>query len=240
MTATRTLTALAFCAALAFLSACSSKESRLQSGLDKGADYVRLADWDKANVEVRNVLQIDPKNAQAYFIAGQIAEGKSEVQRAFTSYNKAIELKPDHFEAKVGVARIYLLANDPAKSIQFVDEVLAVEPKHVGARTIRAALAARNGDAAGAVAQAKTLIGEQKDAPVDASMLLAGLYANQNNAAGALATIEAALQTDPKHLGLLRVAAQIAGAASEPATQAKTVAFYRRATEQAPDRKSVV
>ena len=234
MTASRTLTTLACCAALLFLTACSSKEDRLQSGLVKGADFVRLADWDKASVEVRNVLQIDPKNAQAYFIAGQVAEGKSEIQRAFTSYNKAVELKPDHFEAKVGVARIYLLANDPTKSAQLIDEVLAASPKHVGARTIKAALAARSGDVAGAVAQAKALIGEQKAAPVDASMLLAGLYANQNDAAGALATIEAALQADPKHLGLLRVAAQIVGAASEPAMQSKTVAFYRRATEQAP------
>ena len=234
MTTHRTLTTLACCTALVLLSACSTKEGRLQSGLEKGADYVRLADWDKANVEVRNVLQIDPKNAQAYFIAGQVAEGKGEIQRAFTSFNKAVELKPDHFEAKVGVARIYLLANDPAKSAQLIDEVLAASPKHVGARTIKAALAARNGDVASAVAQAKALIGEQKDAPVDASMLLAGLHANQNDAAGALATIEAALKADPKHLGLLRVAAQIAGAASEPAMQVKTVAFYRRATEQAP------
>ena len=70
------LLVLACCAALVLLSACSSKADRLQSGLDKGAEFVRLADWDKANVEVRNVLQIDPKNAQAYFIAGQIAEGK--------------------------------------------------------------------------------------------------------------------------------------------------------------------
>lgn len=234
MTAARTLTALACCAALLFVSACSNKEDRLRSGLEKGADYVRLADWDKANVEVRNVLQIDPKNAQAYFIAGQVAEGKGEVQRAFSSYNKAVELKPDHHDAKVGVARIYLLANDPANSAKFIDEVLAAAPTHVGARTLKAALAARNGDVAGAIAQAKALIGEQSAAPVDTSMLLAGLYANQGNGAAALATIEAALKADPKHLGLLRVAAQIAGAASDPAMQTKTVAFYRRATEQAP------
>lgn len=234
MTVHRILRAAACGAALFALAACGSKADRLQSSLDKGADYVRLADWDKANVEVRNVLQIDPKNAQAYFIAGQVAEGKREIQRAFGSYNKAVELKPDHFEAKVGVARIYLLAGDPVKAEKNLGEVLAVEPKHVGARTIQAAVAARNGNVAGAVAQAKALIDEQKSAPVDASMLLAGLYANQGNDAQALATIEAALKAQPKDLSLLRVAAQIAGSASAPALQDKTVSFYQRATAQAP------
>lgn len=226
---------VATCAAALFLiAACGSKADRLQSSLDKGAGYVRLADWDKANVEVRNVLQIDPKNAQAYFIAGQIAEGKREIQRAFSSYNKAVELKPAHLEAKVGIARIYLLAGEPAKAQRNLDDVLAVESKHVGARTIKAALTARNGDLAGAIAQAKHLIDEQKTAPVDVSMLLAGLYASQGKEADALAAIEAALKDDPKDLSLLRVAAQISGSASAPALQDKTVSFFKRATAQAP------
>jgi len=222
------------CSALALLGACSSKADRLQSGLTKSAEYVRLADWDKANVEVRNVLQIDPKNAQAYFVSGQIAEGKQEIQRAFASYNKAVELDPAHLEAKVGVARIYLLANEPEKSLTTVGEILAANPQHVGGRTIKAALAARSGDVAGAMTQAKALVEETKGASVDASMLLAGLYASQNNATEALQTIERSLQSTPKHLGLLSVAAQIAGAASAPGMQDKAVSLYKRATDEAP------
>ena len=110
------LRTIALCTTLTLLVACSSKVERVQSGLVKGADYVRLADWDKANVEVRNVLQIDPKNAQAYFISGQIAEGKKDLQRAFGSYTKALELKPDHIDAKVGLARVYLFAGEVDKS----------------------------------------------------------------------------------------------------------------------------
>ena len=222
------------CVALAFFAACSSKADRIQSGLDKGAAYVRSADWDKASVEVRNVLQIDPKNAPAYFLAGQIAEGKREMQRAFGSYSKAVELKPDLLEAKVGLARIYLLAGETEKAEQTVQEVLAIDPKHVGARTLKAALLARRNDLVGATAQAKALIGEQKSAPVDASMLLAGLYSSQGNGEAALSVIETALRGDPKNLSLLEVAAQIASASTDEATGRKAVDFFRRATEQAP------
>lgn len=223
----------ALCAAL-LLGACSSKADRLQSGLVKGAEYVRAADYDKANVEVRNVLQIDPKNAQAYFISGQIAENRREIQRAYAAYSKAVELKPDHIEAKVGLARIYLLAGETERSTKAVAEVLAQDAGHVGARTLKAALQARGGDAAGAIAQTEALIKEQKTPPVEASMLLAGMLASQGDAARALAVIEAALKGTPNNLSLLQVAAQIAGASSDPATLQKADEFYRRTTEQAP------
>jgi tetratricopeptide (TPR) repeat protein len=234
MTTQLSLRLLVGCAALTVLTACSSKADRLQSGLSKSAEFVKLADWDKANVEVRNVLQIDPKNAQAYFIAGQIAEGKSEIQRAFASYSKAVELDPAQLDAKVALARIHLLAGEPDKAQSAIADVLAASAKHVGARAIQAALDARNGDVPGAIAQARALLDERKGASVEAAMLLAGLYANQGDAASALQTIERALQADDKNLGLLRVAAQIASASSAPDVQDKAVAFFRRATEQAP------
>jgi tetratricopeptide (TPR) repeat protein len=228
------LRTVALCAMLTLLVACSSKVERVQSGLEKGADYVRLADWDKANVEVRNVLQIDPKNAQAYFISGQIAEGKRDLQRAFGSYSKAVELKPDHIDAKVGLARVYLFAGEVDKSSQAVTEVLAVDARHMGARTMQAALLSRQGKVPEAITLAQTLINEQKDAPVETSMLLAGLYASQGNAGAALGVIEAALKGDPKNLSLLQVAAQIAGAATDATLQSRAVGFLRQATDQSP------
>ena len=228
------LRAVALCAAITLLAACSSKADRLHQGLEKGAEYVRLADWDKANVEVRNVLQIDPKNAEAYYLAGQVAEAKREIQRAYGSFSKALELKPDHLEAKVALGRIYLLAGDVDKAGKSIDEVLAVNATHVGARTIKAALTARAGDLPAAIEMAKGLITGQKPVPVDASMLLAGLYNNQGKPADALRVIEAALADHPKSLGLLQVAAQITANDPDPAASPKAVAFFRRATEQAP------
>ena len=90
-----TVRAIALGTAVTLLVACSSKDERMQASLVKAADYARSADWDKANVEIRNVLQIDPKNAQAYFISGQVADGKRDFQRAYGSYLKAVELKPN-------------------------------------------------------------------------------------------------------------------------------------------------
>lgn len=219
----------------ALLSGCAGKADRIESGLKKGAEFVRLADWDKANVEIRNVLQIDPKNAQAYFIAGQISEGKRDIQRAYGGYSKALELNPNHAQGKAALARIYLLAGDVTNAEKLTQEILAADSNSVGGRTLRAALMASRGDAAGATRLAQELLNNPKNLTVETSMLLAGLYSNAGAHQTALKVIDTALLANPTDLALLQVAAQVS---SDPAADAGTAAlapgYYKRATQQAP------
>lgn len=234
MTFTPALRTVALCSTFVLLAACSSKESRIESGLAKSAEFIAQADWDKANIEMRNVLQIDPKNAQAYYLAGQISEARAEVQRAYGSYNKAIELKPDHLDAKAGLARLFLLADRPDDAERTINEALALDAKHVGALTARAALTARRGKTDDAIAQARAIIDAQKTVPVDASVLLAGLLTAQGKTSPALQVIETALKSQPQHLGLLQVGAKVAAASEDPAERARATGYYRTATEQSP------
>ncbi len=224
----------AVCSAIVLLGACSSKTDRIQSGLEKGAEYVRAADWDKANVEMRNVLQIDPKNAQAFYLAGQISEARNEIQRAYGSYSKAVELQPEHIDAKVGLGRLYLLAGRLDEAEKSLADVLAVNASHQGALTMKAALTARRGDVPGAITQARALLAAQKEPPVDTSMLLAGLLTAQGDAPAALAVVESALKAHPKNLSLLQVAAQITAGSTDEAVRKRAVDYFRLATEAAP------
>jgi len=233
MTAHRTRLLLA-AVALA-LAACGSKEDRVDSGLKKGAAFVRQSDWDKASVELRNVLQIDPKNARAYLIAAQVSEGQREPQRAYGQYLKAVELKPDLLEAKGGLARLYLVTGDHNRADATVKDVLAADPKNALARTLQAALLAAAGDSVQAQAVAREVLASDVGAPADTSLLLAGLHANAREWPQALAVLESALAKDPKHLGLLQAAVEVAGAnPQDTAMSAKAVGFFQRATEASP------
>lgn len=227
-------TRLLLAALVVLLAACGSKQDRIDSGLKKGGDYVRGSDWDKAQVEMRNVLQIDPKNAAAYHIAAMASEGQGELQRAFSQYNKALELNPALLDARAAQARLLLLGGDIDRAAAGVDAVLAADPRHARARTLRAALLARQGKPAEAETLAREVIA-QPDAPPDASLLLAGLQANRKQWNEASAVVEAALARDPRHPGLLQVAVEIASAEpGNPALAAKAASFYQRATVQAP------
>lgn len=219
------------------LAACGSKEDRIESGLKKGAEFVRQADWDKANVELRNVLQIDPKNARAYLLAAQVSESQGEPQKAYGQYMKAVELKPGLLDAKVGAAKLLLVTGDRTRAEALVSEALAADPGHALARTLKAALLAGTGQAA-QVAQARALaqqvLADTNPAPVDTSLMLAGLHANAKEWALGLAVVEAALQQNPQHMGLLQAAVDLSSANPQDlATAGKAAGFFERATSAA-------
>ena len=85
---------------LSILSACGGAEGRKAKYLERGKSQMEEEKFDKAQVEFRNVLQIDPKNAQAYYYLGQIAEKQRDLRQAFGYYSKAVELAPDNLDAQ--------------------------------------------------------------------------------------------------------------------------------------------
>ena len=52
--------------AVAALTACGGAEQRKAKYLEKGKAYIEQENYDKAVIELRNALQIDPKLAEAY------------------------------------------------------------------------------------------------------------------------------------------------------------------------------
>lgn len=217
------------------LTACGTKEGRIESGLKKGADFVRASDWDKANVEVRNVLQIDPKNARAYVVAAQVSEGQKELQRAYAQYGKALELDPALPDAKLGQARLLLVTGDTARADALTKEVLTQDAKNPMARTLQAALLARAGQQAQALALAKDVAATGSPLLADTSLLLAGLHANAREWAQAAQVIDQALKAEPRHLGLLQAAVELVASNPQDAQlAAQATGFFKRAVEQSP------
>jgi tetratricopeptide (TPR) repeat protein len=217
------------------LAACASKEQRIESGLRKGAEFVQKGDWDRASVEIRNVLQIDPKNARAYLLAGRIDDGRVAVRSAFTNYTRALELDPASTDARIGLARVYLLANDLPAADKMVTQALAAEPANPRARAIRIALISRRGDPDGAVAEARRLVDGTPALPPDAAMLVAALFASAQDHATALTVLDQALAKDRANVAMLQIAAEVAGDAPAAAGLAsRTPGYYRAAVEAAP------
>lgn len=217
------------------LAGCSNRGDRIDQGLRRGHEHLLAADWDKAGVESRNALQIDPNHAKAHLLEARVAEGRREATLAFQSYVRAAGIDPLLVEAHVGLARLHLLAGDLAKAREAASRAAAANPSDVGVQTVQAALAAREGDTAAAAAQARSIIAAQPSPPVDASLLLAGLQLNAGRADEAMSTLESALVAHPRSLPLLQVAAQVAAAAaSTPASSRRAASLFMRAVDVAP------
>lgn len=222
------------------LAACGSREGRIESGLKKGAEFARQADWDKANVEVRNVLQIDPKNGAAYVIAARATEAQGDPRKAFNQYAKALELAPTLIEAKVGMARLLVLNNELALAEERIKDILQAQPQHPVARTLQGALLVRQGRADEALALVQQVAKDTSPVPVDTRLLLAGVYANQAQWPAALAVLEAGLKEDPKNLGLIQAAVSLVASDPQDTVLAgKALGFYKGAVEASPKNRDL-
>jgi tetratricopeptide (TPR) repeat protein len=222
-------------AAALLLAGCAGKAERVQAGLRKAAQYIRDGQWDKARLETRNVLQVDPKNAAAYALSARIAEAAGDYPRAWLAWQQSAELAPDDLDTQLALARLLLLGGETDGAERGLARILARRGDHVGARTLQAAVAARRGHATEAIAALHAIVDPAKPPPVDATLLLASLLAQQGDPAGALRALDAALDATPDSLALLVAAAQVCEQRPGDATlAARALDFHRRATRVAP------
>lgn len=72
----------------------------------------------EALVELRNVLQADPKNAYAYYFLGVAFFATGEVEAARDAYGACLKLAPDHLGAGVAMCHVLRILGDVRGSIR--------------------------------------------------------------------------------------------------------------------------
>lgn len=95
---------------------CGGAEERKAKYLERGKAYMAEENWDKARVEIKNVLQIDPKSAEAFYLIGQVEEKQQEWAKAFANYSRAVGLDPELIDARSRLAQFYMMQANAAKA----------------------------------------------------------------------------------------------------------------------------
>jgi tetratricopeptide (TPR) repeat protein len=80
-------------------SACGGPQERKAQYRSKAQDYIQAGNFPKARVALRNVLKIDPKDADAYFLVAQVEEKEKNWRNAVANYQQVVDIVPDHREA---------------------------------------------------------------------------------------------------------------------------------------------
>jgi tetratricopeptide (TPR) repeat protein len=190
------------------LTACGGAEERKAAHLARGLQYVEAQNLDKAKVEFKNVLQIDPKAASPYFYLGRIEEDQKNWREAFGFYQKAVELDPGNHEAQVRLAKFYLLAKDAEKATELLEPAAAEKPTDIEVRMLQAALANLKGDGASMLAQLRALVAEKPARP-DPYLVLALHLVQQEQADEGRSVLEEGLAANPNHPALLTALARL-------------------------------
>jgi tetratricopeptide (TPR) repeat protein len=181
---------------------CGGPEERKANYLAKAEAYIQEGNLPKARVALRNVLKIDPKDAEAYYFFAEVEEQEKNWRNAFANYQRVIELVPDHERALIKLAKFYLEIRATDKVLEFTEKVLAKTPGHVEAETLRIAVQAINEDRDGAMLAAEAL-GDKHPTDPDAATLRATLYLAQGRLSDVEPVMQRAVEANPGNLSLL-------------------------------------
>jgi cellulose synthase operon protein C len=184
------------------LIACGGPEERKAKYRARAQEYLEAGNYPKARVALRNVLKIDPKDADGYFLFAQVEEKEKNWRNAVSLYQEVVQLAPDHTAALINLAKYYLEARLTEQVVSTADKVLAKEPQHPQANALKIAVLAVEGQLPDAITKAEALCLLFPTEP-DVAVLLATLHGQQQRYRDAEATLQRALEAHPKNMDLL-------------------------------------
>jgi len=187
--------------AISFI-ACGGPEERKAQYRARAQEFLEAGNYPKARVALRNVLKIDPKDADAYFLFAQVEEKEKNWRNAVSLYQEVVQLVPDHTAALVTLAKYYLEARLTEQVRSTDDKVLAKDPQHPQAKALKIAVLAVEGQLPEAMTKAQALRSQFPTEP-DVAVLLATLYVQRKHYRDAEATLRQALDAHPNDMDLL-------------------------------------
>lgn len=180
------------------LTACSGAEGRKAKHMQKGNELFARQNYEKARLEYKNILQIDPKDVAGRYALAQTLEKMEKFRAAAGHYLRVIELDPNHTQAKIRMGRIYLAARAIDKADTLVEDTLALSQDNADALALRGAIKLVRGDKPGALVAANRALAVEP-ANLDAVSLLSGIYVAEKNTAKAVAVLEDGIKNNPQN-----------------------------------------
>jgi tetratricopeptide (TPR) repeat protein len=199
------------------LISCGGPEERKANYRMRAQEYLEAGNYPKARVALRNVLKIDPKDAEAYYLFAQVEEKEKNWRGAVKLYQDVVELAPDHTGALITLAKYYLEARLTDQVIASADKVLTKDPRHPQAKALKIAVIATTDDKVpDAIIKAETLAAEFPSEP-DVAILLATLYGQQQRYREAETVLRRSLAVHSRDMDLLNNLNTILVQAKDPA-----------------------
>jgi predicted Zn-dependent protease len=213
---TRLLATIVLALTALTLAACGGAETRKAKHLAKGQAYLAAANYEKARVEFQNALQISPVDPEARFENGVVDEKLGKTREAAQFFQSAIDVKPDHVGARIGLARIYLFAGAPDKTLELVQPALAKNPDNAELLTLRAAAKVQKKELGEALGDAERAV-QLEPSNEDAVSALAGIYVADKSTDKAQTLLENSIKRIPATVNLRLALGQLYASGNRPA-----------------------
>ena len=176
------------------LISCGGAEERKAVYMEKALSSMESGNFEKARIELKNVLQIDPKDSEAYFQLGKIFEQKSDYRKAFGYYTKAADLAPDNYENQSKLGRFYLIfAGDKKLAKEKMDLILSKEPENIYGLLLKSTILVVDKKIPEAL-QISEDIFKRNPSYIDNTLFLSSIYLEQKQPEKAIEVLESTLE----------------------------------------------
>ncbi len=121
---------------LVMCTGCSSKEEKKARHLEKAREFIEKSEFKKAVIELKNVLQLDPKNDVAHYELGETYLKLKQGKEAFQSFSRAVSTNPDNLKAHVKMGQIFLLGKRTEDARKKAELILDKSPDDIEALSL--------------------------------------------------------------------------------------------------------
>jgi len=190
------------------LAGCGGADERKASYMDRGAQLVEEGNFEKAQLEFKNALQIDPKDADAHYQLGLILEKLGEWRPAMSQFLAVIKLDKTHVDAHIHAGQIYLLGNALDMALEEAETAVAGAPANADALVLRAGVKAKSGDIPGGFSDGLAAL-KVEPGHVNGIALVSSLHLSQQDHAKALMLVNDGLVKHPTNTNLMTMKAKV-------------------------------
>ena len=147
---------------IALCTGCSnsekSKEKVLAEHQNRAKQYIESGKVLEAEIELKNVIQLNPADDSAHYEMGETLMKKGEVTDALKSYWQAVRLNRENLKAILKLGRLYLSANRTRDARTAVTMLIEKAPDNIDVLTLLANVQIQERDIAGAMETLKKAV----------------------------------------------------------------------------------
>jgi tetratricopeptide (TPR) repeat protein len=190
------------------LSACGGSDDRKAKYFEKAETLFDAGEFEKARLEYKNVLQIDPKDIPARYKLGLVLEKMQDYRQAVAQYKAVIDLDETHVDARIHLGQFYLLANSVELAVEEAKAALKYAPDNPDALAFRGAIKVKQQDLVGAYEDADLALKADSN-NVSAITLKSVLLSKDNKNDDAISLLNKGIESHPDNMIFRNMLAEI-------------------------------
>lgn len=221
---------------LGMAAGCGSSADSAADYVESGNEFFDNGNYDKARLEYKNAIQIDPRQAEPYYRLALLDEQSKNWKQMFANLTTVEQLDPNHVDAQIKLGRLYLLGGKLDEAMTRADKALSLKPESFDGRILKASILAKEQK----FDQASKLLAEvAKDYPdhKDILSLEVLILKDKGQLPAALAKAQEAVEKYPEDLSLRLIELSLYNEMKDYKGMANV---YEEILERKPDEREVV